>query len=149
MAGTDHKQNLLAEGPSVILVEPQLGENIGMAARAMANFGLIDLRIVNPRDGWPSDSTNSAASGALYVLEQAKLFDTLAEAIEDLNYVVATTARKRDGFKRVLGPVEASANMRQRFDAGQGTRWHLLTSGSISRTFAMPSSTVFCSPATS
>lgn len=121
MAGTDNKQQLLAEGPSIILVEPQLGENIGMAARAMANFGLIDLRIVNPRDGWPSVSANSAASGALYVLEQAKLFDTLTEAIDDLNYVVATTARKRDGFKRVLGPVEASTNLRARFSAGQGT----------------------------
>lgn len=121
MAGTNHKQGLLAEGPSIILVEPQLGENIGMAARAMANFGLIDLRIVNPRDGWPSQSANSAASGAVYVLEQAKIFPTLREAIADLNYIVATTARKRDGFKRVLGPIEASQNLRARFSAGQGT----------------------------
>ncbi|MEM8541773.1 MAG: RNA methyltransferase [Pseudomonadota bacterium] len=120
MAGTNHKEGLLAEGPSVILVEPQLGENIGMAARAMANFGLIDLRIVNPRDGWPSQAATSAASGAVYVLEQAKIFPTLRDAIADLNYVVATTARKRDGFKRVLGPVEASQNLRERFKAGQG-----------------------------
>lgn len=115
MAGTDNKQNLLAEGPSIILVEPQLGENIGMAARAMANFGLIDLRIVNPRDGWPSEKANSAASGALYVLEQATIYPTLREAMEDLNYVVATTARMRDGFKQVLGPQEASRNLRARF----------------------------------
>lgn len=121
MAGTNHKQGLLAEGPSIILVEPQLGENIGMAARAMANFGLIDLRIVNPRDGWPSQAANSAASGAVYVLEQAQVFATLREAIEDLNYVVATTARKRDGFKQVLGPAEASQNLRSRYNAGQGT----------------------------
>jgi tRNA/rRNA methyltransferase len=121
MAGTNHKQELLAEGPSIILVEPQLGENIGMAARAMANFGLIDLRIVNPRDGWPSQAATSAASGAVYVLDQAKIFPTLREAIADLSYVVATTARKRDGFKRVLGPVEASQNLRQRFKAQQGT----------------------------
>lgn len=120
MAGTNHKQGLLAEGPSIILVEPQLGENIGMAARAMANFGLIDLRIVNPRDGWPSQAANSAASGAVYVLEQATIFPTLRDAVADLNYIVATTARKRDGFKRVLGPVEASKNLRERFIAGQG-----------------------------
>ena len=120
MAGTDNKQQLLAEGPAIILVEPQLGENIGMAARAMANFGLIDLRIVNPRDGWPSKSADSAASGAIYVLEQAELYPTLREATADLSYVIATTARKRDGFKRVLGPVEASQNLRQRFNAGQG-----------------------------
>lgn len=119
MAGTDHKQDLIAEGPAIILVEPQLGENIGMAARAMANFGLIDLRIVNPRDGWPNAKAESAAAGALYILEQAKLYPTLRDAIADLNYVVATTARMRDGFKRVLGPQEASQNLRDRFNKQQ------------------------------
>lgn len=121
MAGTDHKQDLLAEGPSIILVEPQLGENIGMAARAMANFGLIDLRVVNPRDGWPNTKAQSAASGAVYLLEKARIYPTLPEAIADLSYVVATTARKRDGFKTVLGPQEASRALRARFHEGQAT----------------------------
>ena len=121
MAGTDRNQNRLEEGPSVILVEPQLGENIGMVARAMANFGLIDLRIVAPRDGWPNEKAKATASGAGYVLDRARVFDDLASALDDLTYVVATTARQRDGFKRVLGPVEACHGLRQRFAAGQPT----------------------------
>lgn len=121
MAGTNTTQDRIEEGPAVILVEPQLGENIGMVARAMANFGLIDLRLVNPRDGWPNEKANATASGAAYVLESVRVFDTLAEAVADLTYVVATTARQRDGFKRVLGPVEACANMRARDRAGQAT----------------------------
>ncbi|WP_306051324.1 RNA methyltransferase, partial [Oceaniradius stylonematis] len=119
MAGTNRNFDGIEEGPAVILVEPQLGENIGMVARAMANFGLIDLRLVAPRDGWPNQKAKATASGAGYVLERVRVFETLAEALSDLTYVVATTARQRDGFKRVLGPVEASANMRARTDAGQ------------------------------
>lgn len=121
MAGTNRNQDRIEEGPVVILVEPQLGENIGMVARAMANFGLIDLRLVNPRDGWPNAKAEATASGAGYVLERVQLFDTLAEAVADLTYLVATTARQRDGFKRVLGPVEACANMRVRDRADQAT----------------------------
>lgn len=121
MAGTDHKQDRIEEGPAVVLVEPQLGENIGMVARAMANFGLVDLRIVNPRDGWPNQKAQATASGAGYVLERARIFDDLAPALDDLTYVVATTARQRDGFKRVLGPAEASRTMRARFHVGQHT----------------------------
>lgn len=121
MAGTNRNQDRIEEGPAVILVEPQLGENIGMVARAMANFGLIDLRLVAPRDGWPNEKAQATASGAGYVLERTRLFDTLAEAVSDLGYVVATTARQRDGFKRVLGPVEASENMRVRHDVAQRT----------------------------
>lgn len=121
MAGTDHRRERIEEGPAVILVEPQLGENIGMVARAMANFGLVDLRLVNPRDGWPNEKADAAASGALYVIEAARVFDTLEEAISDLNYVVATTARQRGGFKRVLGPKEAVVNLGTRLQAGQGT----------------------------
>ena len=104
MAGTDHRKRMIAEGPAIVLVEPQLGENIGMVARAMANFGLAELRLVNPRDGWPSEKAKSAASRADHVIDNAKLYPTLREAIADLNYVYATTARNRDGFKPVRDP---------------------------------------------
>ncbi|MEM0898324.1 MAG: RNA methyltransferase [Pseudomonadota bacterium] len=112
MAGTDHTKPLISAGPAVVLVHPQLGENIGMVARAMANFGLDDLRLVSPRDGWPSDKAMSASAGAVHVVESAKVFESLAEAIGDLTYTVATTARMRDGFKRVLGPEESVSNIR-------------------------------------
>ena len=94
----------VAAGPAIILVEPQLGENIGMVARAMANFGLSELRLVNPRDGWPSDKARAAASRADHVIDGAVLFDDLRSALADLNFVYATTARERDGFKQVRGP---------------------------------------------
>ena len=77
-SGTDRRQTRLEGGPAIILVEPQLAENIGMCARAMANFGLSDLRLVAPRDGWPKKGARSAASGAAYILDEAKLFATLA-----------------------------------------------------------------------
>jgi tRNA/rRNA methyltransferase len=77
---------LLVDGPAIILVEPQLGENIGTAARAMANFGLRDLRIVNPRDGWPNESARRAASRADHVFDRIRLFDTVEEAVADLGY---------------------------------------------------------------
>ena len=85
----------MAGGPCVILVEPQLGENIGMVARAMHNCALESLRLVRPRDGWPSEAAVKAASGADAVLEAVRLFETTAEAIADLNRVYATTARPR------------------------------------------------------
>lgn len=103
-----------AGGPAIILVEPQLGENIGMVARAMANFGLGELRLVNPRDGWPSEKARAAASRADHVIDAVKLFDDLPAAIADLNFVFATTARERDGFKPVRGPVEAGRALRSR-----------------------------------
>lgn len=93
--------------PVVILVEPQLAENIGMTARAMANFGLSELRLVAPRNGWPKKGVREAASGATHVLDRASLHATAAEAIADLHVVLATTARARDQMKRVLGPDEA------------------------------------------
>lgn len=111
MAGTDHTKPVMQGGPAVILVEPQLGENIGMVARAMANFGLSDLRIVNPRDGWPNARAVAASAGAVHVIEGARIFAQLPDALGDLNYCVATTARQRDGFKRVLGPQEAVGNL--------------------------------------
>ncbi|MCP4317647.1 MAG: RNA methyltransferase [Hyphomicrobiales bacterium] len=118
MAGTDRQQQLITGGPAVILVEPQLGENIGMVARAMANFGLSEMRLVNPRDGWPSEKARSAASKADHVIDGAVVFDTLEDAIADLNFVFATTARERDGFKPVRGPIEAATALRQRVTAG-------------------------------
>lgn len=121
MAGTGRNRRLIEEGPAIVLVEPQLGENIGMVARAMANFGLAELRLVNPRDGWPSEKARASASRADHVIDRVTVFETLAEAIADLNHVVATTARERDGFKPVLGAVEAGRDLRIRHNAGQKT----------------------------
>lgn len=95
--------------PIIILVRPQLGENIGKAARAMLNFGLTEMRLVVPRDGWPNPAAGPAASGADIVLANAKVFDTLAEATADINHVYATTVRKRGVTKPVLTP-EAAVN---------------------------------------
>jgi tRNA/rRNA methyltransferase len=105
--------------PAIILVEPQLAENIGMAARAMANFGLCELRLVAPRNGWPKKGAHSAASGATHVLEAAALYPTVREAVADLNFVFATTARERGQMKRVCGPDAAAAEMQGRLSAGQ------------------------------
>jgi tRNA/rRNA methyltransferase len=106
--------------PIVILVEPQLAENIGMAARAMANFGLSELRLVAPRDGWPRKGAKSAASGAGHILDQARLYDTAREAVADLHRVFATTARERGQMKRVLGPEAAMGEARAALAAGAG-----------------------------
>lgn len=95
-------------GPAVILVEPQLGENIGTVARAMANFGLKDLRLVRPRDGWPNEKAVAASSGATMVLDNVRLFDNLDEAIGDLSLLFATTARQHGQAKPVIGPREAA-----------------------------------------
>jgi tRNA/rRNA methyltransferase len=108
-------------GPSIVLVEPQLGENIGMVARGMANFGLTELRLVNPRDGWPSDKARAAASKADHVIDATTVFATLEEAVADLTFIYATTARERDGFKQVRSPVEAARTLRARQAAGQKT----------------------------
>jgi tRNA/rRNA methyltransferase len=93
--------------PAIVLVRPQLGENIGKAARAMLNFGLTDLRLVSPRDGWPNPSAGPAASGADVVLERARVFDTVAEAVADCAYVYATTVRKRGLVVPVVSPEQA------------------------------------------
>ena len=121
MAENDRDKRLTEQGPAIILVEPQLGENIGMVARAMANFGLAELRLVNPRDGWPSDKARAAASRADHVIDGAVLFDDLRSALADLNFVFATTARERDNFKLVRGPVEAGRALRTRARAGERT----------------------------
>jgi len=101
----------MSPAPIIILVRPQLGENIGKAARAMLNFGLTEMRIVNPRDGWPNPSAGPAASGADIVLEQAEVFDTLAEATADISHIYATTVRKRGVTKPVLTPEEAAGQI--------------------------------------
>jgi tRNA/rRNA methyltransferase len=93
--------------PAIVLVRPQLGENIGKAARAMLNFGLSDLRLVSPRDGWPNPSAGPAASGADVVLEKARLFETVADAVADCAHVYATTVRKRGLALPVISPEEA------------------------------------------
>jgi tRNA/rRNA methyltransferase len=98
--------------PAIVLVRPQLGENIGKAARAMLNFGLNDLRLVKPRDGWPNPSAGPAASGADIVLEQAQVFDTVAEAVADCPFVYATTVRKRGLVIPVMSPEEAAREIR-------------------------------------
>jgi tRNA/rRNA methyltransferase len=99
-------------GPAIILVRPQLGENIGKAARAMLNFGLTDLRLVAPRDGWPNPSAGPAASGADVVLERARVFETVAEAVGDCAHVYATTVRKRGLVVPVVTPEEAAREIR-------------------------------------
>ncbi|MQB21046.1 TrmJ/YjtD family RNA methyltransferase [Agrobacterium tumefaciens] len=121
MAGTNSDLELIAEGPAIILVEPQLGENIGMVARAMANFGLAELRLVNPRDGWPSEKARAAASKADHVIDATKVYETLEDAVRDLNFVYATTARERYGFKPVRAPVTATETLRAKFKSGERT----------------------------
>jgi tRNA/rRNA methyltransferase len=107
------------ETPSVILMEPQLADNIGMVARACANFGLDDLRLVNPRDGWPNEKARIAASGANYVIDDARPFEKLEDSIADLNWIAATTARQRDMRKPVLTPEQAIAEARARIARGE------------------------------
>ena len=134
MAGTDTSLSITFNAsPAIILCEPQLGENIGTAARAMANFGLWDLRLVRPRDGWPNEKAVNAASRADHVLERVRVFENLEEAIADLTLVYATTARSRDMQKAVLGPEEASMAMAGHIGGGRGAgllfgreRWGLL-----------------------
>src|SRR5947208_1499462 len=112
MSGTDKtKAGLALDGPIVILVEPQLGENIGMAARAMGNFARGALRIVNPRDGWPNIAAQRAAAGADHILEKVELFDTVGAAVADLDLLFATTARPHDQAKPVVGPEAAAAEI--------------------------------------
>jgi tRNA/rRNA methyltransferase len=95
-----------ASRPIIVLVRPQLGQNIGKAARAMLNFGLTELRVVAPRDGWPNPEAGPAASGADVVLKRAQLFDTAQEAVADCSSVFASTVRRRDLVMPVIGPEE-------------------------------------------
>jgi tRNA/rRNA methyltransferase len=111
-AGTDKTRPSIGGGPAIILVRPQLAVNIGMCARAMANFGLDDLRLVNPREGWPrSDAYRevaySAAAGATGLLDSARVFPSVNAAVADLHHVYASTARERGQMKAVLTPSAA------------------------------------------
>ena len=97
--------------PAIVLVRPQLGQNIGKAARAMLNFGLTQMRLVAPRDGWPNPDAGPSASGADAVLEQARVFDTVKDAIADCAQVYASTVRRRDLIMPVIGPEEMAARI--------------------------------------
>src|SRR5215212_3987360 len=112
--------NTVTYQPVIILVEPQLAENIGMAARAMANFGLSEMRLVAPKNGWPKKGARAAASGAVHVLERARLYASVRDAVADLNFVFATTARERGQMKRVFGPEPAMREAQGRLAARQG-----------------------------
>jgi len=121
MIGTDAAgdSDVLADGdgavgappPVIVLVRPQLGENIGKAARAMLNFGLVEMRLVSPRDGWPNPSAGPAASGADIVLQNAKVYESVAAATADCAQVFATTVRKRGVTKPVVTPEQASTEI--------------------------------------
>lgn len=128
MAGTDKSRaseaGAATPGPAVILVKPQLGENIGFAARAMLNCGLTDMRLVSPRDGWPNEKARIAASGADEVIDGVRLFDRLEDAVVGLGRVYAATARSRDMIMPVMTPRRAAADLR--VEIGQGVACGLL-----------------------
>jgi tRNA/rRNA methyltransferase len=108
-----------SDTPALVLVRPQLVDNIGMVARAMANFGLEHLRLVAPRDGWPNEKARIAASGANFIIDGAEAYPAFEPALAGLNWVAATTARQRDLAKAVLTPEQAVAEMRRRIAQGQ------------------------------
>ncbi|WP_111422405.1 TrmJ/YjtD family RNA methyltransferase, partial [Rhodoplanes roseus] len=121
-AGTDKTKTwVVAPGPVIVLVEPQIGENIGAAARVMANFGLSRLRLVKPRQGWPNPKAHMMAAGADRVLEGAELFDDLASAIADCSFVAACTARAHDQAKPVVSPEAAAERLAPLVAAGETT----------------------------
>jgi tRNA/rRNA methyltransferase len=154
-AGTDHTRAWSAfGGPIVVLVEPQLGENIGTAARAMANFGLTRLRLVRPRDAWPNVHARRAASGADAVLDGAALYDSVPAALADCSFVLATTARAHDQAKPVIGPAEAAREMAPRVAPGEAVavmfgreRWGLMNDevGLADRVVTFPVNPAFAS----
>lgn len=107
--------------PAIVLVDPQMGENIGAAARAMLNFGLTDLRLVRPRDGWPNEKAVSMSSGALTLMPEPRVFTSLANAVADCHFVIATTARIRDQVKIIHSPKNAATEIRRLSEDGQKT----------------------------
>ena len=120
MAGTNKRRSETpAGGPVMILVGPQLGENIGAAARAMLNAGLTQMRLVKPRDGWPNEKAVAAAAGAEAVLANARLFDSTAEAVGDLTRVYAATARHREMIKPVVTARQAAVELQAAADRGE------------------------------
>ncbi len=118
MAGTDKDRPSVTGGPKVVLVDPQLGENIGMVARAMLNCGLTKLSLVRPRDGWPNPAAEAAAAGATEVLDGADVYTDTPDALAGCQRVYATTARPRDMVKPVLTPQAAARDMRAARDQG-------------------------------
>jgi tRNA/rRNA methyltransferase len=137
VAGTDKSRGTSGvdpAGPAIVLVGPQLGENIGTAARAMLNCGLADLRIVEPRDGWPNEKAVSSASGADLVIDRARVFAGIPEAIADCHHIYAATVRPREVVKAVLTPRAAAAEIRAAQAKGERVgilfgpeRWGLTT----------------------
>jgi len=109
----------VGDGPVVILIEPQLGENIGACARAMLNCGLMEMRIVNPRDGWPNEKAVSASAGATAVLDAAKVYGTTQEAIADLHKVYSTAALVRGMVKDIVTPRRAARDIRAHIATGR------------------------------
>lgn len=109
----------LESAPIFVLIAPQMGENIGAAARAMLNFGVSGLRLVRPRDGWPNPAAAAMAAGASHVIDHATVFDETAQALSDQHFVLATTARRRELALPVMDPAEAASEMRARINAGQ------------------------------
>ncbi|MEM1380865.1 MAG: RNA methyltransferase [Pseudomonadota bacterium] len=107
--------------PIVILVRPQMGENVGAAARAMLNFGLSALRLVEPRDGWPNPKATAMAAGAGRVLDGARVFSSVAEAVADCTYVIATTARQRGLFLPVLDAAEGASALHEKVQRDERT----------------------------
>jgi tRNA/rRNA methyltransferase len=119
-AGTDKTKRWIEQpAPVVVLVEPQMAENIGAVARAMANFGLSKLRLVKPLQGWPNEKARVMAAGADRVLDHAELYDSLSAAIGDCSFVLAATARNHDQAKPVIGADAAAAEMAPRVAAGE------------------------------
>ncbi len=119
-AGTDSSKQWVAPGgPVIVLVEPQIGENIGAAARVMANFGLAKLRLVNPRAPWPTEAARKMAAGADSVLDEVAVFESLEAALSDCTLVLATTARAHDQAKPVIGPDQAARLLAERAGAGE------------------------------
>ena len=119
-AGTDKTKRWIEQpAPVVVLVEPQLGENIGAVARAMANFGLARLRLVAPKQGWPNERAVVMAAGADRILDGAQLYDTLEQAVADCSFVLALTARNHDQHKPVIDAGEAAAEMGPRVASGE------------------------------
>lgn len=112
-------EDVVRTPPCVILSAPQLAENIGAVARVMANFGLYELRLVNPRDGWPQERAWASASGASWPLDDAKVFGSLAEAIADLHLVYATTARPRETRLPVYTPRESAGHLAAEVEQGR------------------------------
>ncbi len=121
MSGTDHSAapDWSTNGPTFVLVQPQMGENIGAAARAMWNFGLRGLSLVAPRDGWPNPAAVAMASGAGSLLDEARVFPTAEAAVAEAHVIYATTARPREMTKRVLTPEDAMTEARGHIAAGQ------------------------------